>query len=157
MGADRAHRPLGLAGGLPPGLLELEITEGAIVRDHAAAAALLGELRASGVCIAIDDFGVGYSSLSYLQDLPVDRIKIDRVFLRGIQPAPAGDQGRLVAALVAMARSLGLRITAEGVETPAQADFLRRTGCDEVQGYFYGRPCEASRFDLQWLAPAGTD
>ena len=99
---------------------------------------LLGML---GVRMSIDDFGTGYSSLSYLQNMPVDALKVDRSFaakLGSSQPALS-----MVRAMIAMARALGIRVVMEGVENSAQVEILRQLGCDEVQGYFYGRPEDA--------------
>ncbi|MCH8178745.1 MAG: EAL domain-containing protein [Proteobacteria bacterium] len=131
--------------GLPATALELEITESVVVRESLRAADVLGELRALGVGIAIDDFGVGYSSFAYLRELPVDRFKLDRSFL-GAVPQSGGDS-RLVAALIAMGHRLEVGIVAEGVETQAQADFLKAHGCDEAQGYHLGRPMNEAAFE----------
>lgn len=130
--------------GLPPTALELEITESIVVRESLRAADVLAQLRALGVGVAIDDFGVGYSSFAYLRELPVDRFKLDRSFLSSV-PQSQGDS-RLVAALIAMGHRLEVGIVAEGVETEAQAEFLRDHGCDEVQGYHLGRPMPAAAF-----------
>ena len=130
--------------GLPPTALELEITESVVVRESLRAADVLAQLRALGVGIAIDDFGVGYSSFAYLRELPVDRFKLDRSFLSSV-PQSQGDS-RLVAALIAMGHRLEVGIVAEGVETEDQAQFLRDHGCDEVQGYHLGRPMPAAAF-----------
>ena len=100
----------------------------------------------AGVGIAIDDFGVGYSSFAYLRELPVDRFKLDRSFLTGV-PQSHGDS-RLVAALIAMGHRLEVGIVAEGVETAEQATFLRDHGCDEAQGYHLGRPLKESDFEV---------
>ncbi|HZW24985.1 MAG TPA: GGDEF domain-containing response regulator [Gallionella sp.] len=124
--------------GLSPEYLELEITENIAVHNEESVIAVLGELRALGIRIAIDDFGTGYSSLSYLKRFPIDKLKIDQSFVRDYQPS-APDDG-IIRAIIAMARSLNLKVIAEGVETLEQADFLRANGCDEVQGYFYGKP-----------------
>lgn len=131
--------------GLPPTALELEITESVVVRESLRAADVLRQLRALGVSIAIDDFGVGYSSFAYLRELPVDRFKLDRSFLTGV-PQSHGDS-RLVAALIAMGHRLEVGIVAEGVETQEQALFLRDHGCDEAQGYHLGRPVKESDFE----------
>ncbi|TXI96596.1 MAG: bifunctional diguanylate cyclase/phosphodiesterase [Aquabacterium sp.] len=131
--------------GLHPTALELEITESVVVRESLRAADVLRQLRALGVGIAIDDFGVGYSSFAYLRELPVDRFKLDRSFLTGV-PQSHGDS-RLVAALIAMGHRLEVGIVAEGVETAEQATFLRDHGCDEAQGYHLGRPLQESDFE----------
>ncbi len=123
---------------IKPRLLEMELTETVVLRDFEAAAAKMGRLRDLGVSIAIDDFGTGYSSLSYLQRLPIDALKIDRSFIKGI-----GRRDRsvsLLRALVALCRSLKMRVVAEGVETPRQLEIIRELGCDEVQGFLLGCP-----------------
>ena len=130
--------------GLPPTALELEITESVVVRESLRAAAVLNQLRTLGVRIAIDDFGVGYSSFAYLRELPVDRFKLDRSFLSAVPQSP-GDS-RLAAALIAMAHRLEVGIVAEGVETAEQAAFLTAHQCDEAQGYFLGRPLPEDAF-----------
>ena len=124
--------------GLPPEMLELEITEGHIMDHVEQCIETLEGLRDLGVTLAIDDFGTGYSSLSYLKRLPVDRLKIDRSFVEGI-PDDADDVA-IVSTIVAMAQQLGLKVIAEGVETEAQLGHLRAHGCDEYQGYFLSRP-----------------
>ena len=130
--------------GLPATALELEITESIVVRESLRAADVLAQLRELGVSIAIDDFGVGYSSFAYLRELPVDRFKLDRSFLSSV-PQSQGDS-RLVAALIAMGHRLDVGIVAEGVENEEQAQFLRDHGCDEAQGYHLGRPMPAAAF-----------
>jgi diguanylate cyclase len=121
-----------------PERLEIEITEHTVVADQAAAVGVLSALRAMGVRISIDDFGTGLSSLSCLRALPVDKLKIDRSFVQEL-PANAGDAA-IVRAVVSMAGALGLRVVAEGIETAAQAHFLRSIRVDLGQGYAYGRP-----------------
>ena len=129
---------------LPAQRLELEITESLMVGDVAQARQMLSRLHALGVSVAIDDFGVGYSSLAYLRDLPVQRFKIDRSFLR--QVPQDGGSSRLVGAMVSMARALEVGLVAEGVETIEQLDFLCEQGCDVVQGYLLGRPIPGDDF-----------
>ncbi|TAK93441.1 MAG: EAL domain-containing protein [Aquabacterium sp.] len=136
--------------GLPPTALELEITESVVVRESLRAADILTQLRAVGVGIAIDDFGVGYSSFAYLRELPVDRLKLDRSFLSSVPESP-GDS-RLVAALIAMGHRLEVGIVAEGVETHEQAAFLVAHGCDEAQGYYLGRPMKEESFEALLMA-----
>jgi len=102
---------------------------------------VLGELRARGIRVAIDDFGIGYSSLGYLKDLPVNALKIDKTFLTGL---PGRRDGAIVAAVIAMAHALGLTVIAEGVERPEQMTFLREHACDTCQGYLFGRPTTAA-------------
>lgn len=124
--------------GLPPEQLELEVTESAIMEDPDAALKLLTSLRALGVRLAIDDFGTGYSSLARLKRLPVDKLKLDQSFVRGL-PDDSEDAA-IARAVIALGKSLGLRVLAEGIEQPAQADFLRELGCNYGQGYHFGRP-----------------
>lgn len=121
--------------GLPPHRLELEITEGVLVQDAKAVSAKLEALRRLGIKIAVDDFGTGYSSLAYLSDLPVDKLKLDRAFVRDIEQ----DQGRreIVLATMRMARGLGLETIAEGIETEAQRRLLNGLGCQEGQGFLW--------------------
>ena len=127
--------------GLPPRLLELEITESTAMQQTDVTLRTLKKLKSLGVSIAIDDFGTGYSSLSYLRRFPVDKVKIDRSFVAEV-PADR-DQGALVSAIVALAHALQIRVVAEGVETEAQREFLKACGCDFIQGYLVGRPADA--------------
>jgi diguanylate cyclase (GGDEF)-like protein len=127
--------------GLSPSMLELEVTEGSAVADAVEARASLARLRAAGVRVAIDDFGTGYSMLSRLQDFPLDTLKIDRSFISEIRDP--GDAAPIVLATIAMARSLGLAVVAEGVEHDAQVGFLREAGCDLAQGFLFSEPVEA--------------
>jgi EAL domain-containing protein (putative c-di-GMP-specific phosphodiesterase class I) len=128
--------------GLQPANLELELTESVVMHDLALSARKMAELRALGVSIAIDDFGTGYSALSYLQQLPVDYLKIDRSFVQEISGGT--NPPRLIQAIVTMAHGLGIKVTAEGVETEQQLAALREMGCDQVQGYLLGRPLPVS-------------
>ncbi|HEV2559534.1 MAG TPA: bifunctional diguanylate cyclase/phosphodiesterase [Microvirga sp.] len=127
------------AAGLPAERLELEITEGLILNDDAGIMRELTALKSLGVSIVMDDFGTGYSSLSYLWKFPFDKIKIDRSFMRAL-----GTEDRqvvdIIQAIMSLSRSLRMRVTAEGVETKEQADFLRSIDCDEVQGFFFAKP-----------------
>jgi diguanylate cyclase (GGDEF)-like protein/PAS domain S-box-containing protein len=129
---------------LPPSCLELEITESSLMQDEARAVEVLTKLHAAGVNIAMDDFGTGYSSLSYLRRLPVNTLKIDRSFIRQIPHAISDCE--LTRAIIAMGRSLNLRVVAEGVETNEQLAYLRELGCDGVQGFLLGRPMPAADF-----------
>jgi len=128
------------AAGLPGSMLELEVTEGAAVTEVLGVRTALTSLRALGVRVAIDDFGTGYSMLSRLQDFPLDTLKIDRSFIAEIHSAD--DDAPIVAATIAMARSLGLEVVAEGVEEAAQLGFLRAAGCDLAQGFYLSHPVE---------------
>jgi diguanylate cyclase (GGDEF)-like protein/PAS domain S-box-containing protein len=122
--------------------LELEITEATLMRDQAATTAVLHQVKQLGVRIALDDFGAGYSSLSDLKRLPIDTIKIDASFVRGLGRSPADRE--IVRAILAVGRGLGLRVIAEGVETAEQLDALRSLGCTELQGHLLARPAPAS-------------
>ena len=131
------------ATGLPADALELEITENVALNFEDAT--VLQKLREKGVKLAFDDFGTGYASLSYLTRFPLARIKIDRSFVGKITD-DAGDTA-IVRALIAMAHNLGLEVIAEGVETSAQAEFLRNEHCEEAQGYLYAKPLPAAEFE----------
>jgi EAL domain-containing protein (putative c-di-GMP-specific phosphodiesterase class I) len=137
------------AAGIDGTCLCVEVTEAALMADRANAQAVLDELRRLGVTVAVDDFGTGWSSLAHLKRLPVDVLKIDRSFVDGLGIDP--DDSDVVAAVVALARSLGLRVVAEGVETRRQLDELRRLGCDGAQGYLFARPLPA---DQAWSLPS---
>ncbi|HSY29088.1 MAG TPA: EAL domain-containing protein, partial [Burkholderiaceae bacterium] len=129
--------------GLPPQLLELEITESSIIENVDETVSKLHQLKALGVTIAIDDFGTGYSSLSYLKQLPVDRLKIDKSFVKDT-PHDADDCA-IVRTIIAMSHNLGLSVIAEGVESDLQLDFLRAQHCDEIQGYLLSVPVSAAQ------------
>ncbi|MEW6704276.1 MAG: bifunctional diguanylate cyclase/phosphodiesterase [Pseudomonadota bacterium] len=124
--------------GLQPGDIELEMTESAIMNQPEKQAPLMAAISREGFKIAIDDFGTGYSSLAYLQSLPVDKLKIDRSFVRGLPDKR--ESAIIVATIASLARSLGLATVAEGVETEAQSQHLRDLGCDHLQGYLFARP-----------------
>ena len=134
---------LGLSG-IDPVMLELELTESILIGDTENVLATVKRLKAMGVKLSIDDFGTGYSSLSYLKRFEVDKLKIDQSFIRDL--ATDAEDAAIVRAIIQMARSLGLRTIAEGVETRQVSDLLRLYHCDEVQGYFYGRPMPAEDF-----------
>ena len=130
--------------GLDPALLELEITENIMLEDTDAVVRDLHRLRELGVSISIDDFGVGYSSLQYVKHLPVDRIKVDRCFIRNITTDP--NDAAIVRAIVNLGHSLDLTIVGEGVETAEQLAHLRIEGCDEGQGFYLGKPMPIREF-----------
>ncbi|MDP1671893.1 MAG: EAL domain-containing protein [Burkholderiales bacterium] len=133
-----------LESGLPPAALELEITESMVMDDVEKSVEILGRIKKLGVRIAMDDFGTGYSSLSYLKRLPIDRLKVDQSFIHEVTTDPS--DAALTRAIIALAHNLGIPVVAEGVETREQRDFLVQAGCDEAQGYFYGRPVPAAEF-----------
>lgn len=126
------------AHGFPGGLLEIELTESAVMANPGLAAEAMGRLRALGVRLSLDDFGTGYSSLAYLKGLPLDSLKIDRTFVSDLGQDP--DDEAICASIIALAQALSLKVVAEGVETQAQQDWLHARGCDEVQGYLHARP-----------------
>jgi diguanylate cyclase (GGDEF)-like protein len=130
--------------GLDPRSLELELTESVLMKQADSAAAILQTLRERGVQIAVDDFGTGYSSLSYLRKFPIDALKVDQSFVSHI--TDAGDDTSIVTAVISMARSLKLRVIAEGVETSTQLAFLLEHECDEAQGYLFSRPVPPQQF-----------
>ncbi|MGN6315248.1 putative bifunctional diguanylate cyclase/phosphodiesterase [Trinickia sp.] len=126
--------------GMDPTMLELEVTETALMKNPEASARRLAEFRRIGMRVAIDDFGMGYSSLGQLRTLPVDRIKIDRAFVRGIG---SGDSGAIATAIVTLAKAFELSVIAEGVETQAQRAFLMGLGCVDAQGFLFSKPLDA--------------
>jgi diguanylate cyclase (GGDEF)-like protein len=132
-------------GGLPSHRLELEITESVLLQNSGATLAILHELRANGVRISLDDFGTGYSSLSYLRSFPFDKIKIDRSFVTEL--ATRNDSMAIVRAVTGLGKSLGITTTAEGVETNAQLELLRREGCTQAQGYLFSKPRPAAEVE----------
>ena len=135
-------REILLETGLPPNLLELELTESMMMTDAAQSAEILARLKALGVHLSIDDFGTGYSSLSYLKRFPIDLLKIDQSFVRDITVDP--DDAAIVTSIISLAHSLRLEVIAEGVETEAQLNYLRNHGCDCMQGYYFSRPVAAA-------------
>jgi diguanylate cyclase (GGDEF)-like protein/PAS domain S-box-containing protein len=130
--------------GLDPRSLEVELTESVLMKHAESTASILQTLRGGGVKVAVDDFGTGYSSLSYLGKFAVDALKIDQSFVGQI--TPTGDGPNLVTAVIGMARSLKLRVVAEGVETPEQLAFLQAHQCDESQGFYFSRPVLPQQF-----------
>ncbi|MGJ7498432.1 bifunctional diguanylate cyclase/phosphodiesterase [Variovorax sp. RT4R15] len=130
--------------GLPPHLLELEITEGMVAQNPETAAQLLHAIKAMGVRLAIDDFGTGYSSLAQLKAFPIDTLKIDRSFIHEVVTSP--QDKAITQAIIAMGKSLSLTVVAEGVETFEQEQFLRQQKCDRTQGYFFSRPVSPEAF-----------
>ncbi|MCB1738723.1 MAG: EAL domain-containing protein, partial [Gammaproteobacteria bacterium] len=131
--------------GLPASCLELELTESLLMKDVDHAMQTLRELKSLGVCVAVDDFGTGYCGLNYLKRFSVDRLKIDRLFVREV--CSNKDDAAIASAIIGLADSLSLSVIAEGVETREQLDFLRSRGCTEVQGYYLGRPLPAGELD----------
>jgi EAL domain-containing protein (putative c-di-GMP-specific phosphodiesterase class I) len=130
--------------GLPPRLLELELTESMVMSDVEHAITILRNLKALGVHIAIDDFGTGYSSLAYLRRFPIDVLKIDQSFVKDL--TVDADDAAIVRSIISLAHSLRLKVIAEGVETTEQLAFLRAHGCDQMQGYLFSRPLDAAAF-----------
>jgi diguanylate cyclase (GGDEF)-like protein/PAS domain S-box-containing protein len=151
---DLAYRVLAAAAraGLDPARLTVEITESVLVDDPESTAAVLDRLRAMGVRVSVDDFGTGYSSLTYLRRLPVDVLKIDRSFVAGL--GRGGQDVAIVAAVVDMAKALGLEVVAEGVETAEQLEVLTSLGCDLVQGFHLARPLPLDELVARLGAPA---
>nr|WP_314630858.1 EAL domain-containing protein [uncultured Noviherbaspirillum sp.] len=144
------------AAGLPPHLLELELTESALIEDMDMSARRLGELKASGIRIAVDDFGTGYSALAYLQRFPLDILKLDRSFIN--QQIDGAGNANFIKAFIDLAHALNLSVVAEGIETASTLDILRKSHCDEGQGYLFSRPLSLPEFQLflaRLPAPAG--
>ena len=126
------------ASGVDPGLIELELTESSLMSDSEAAVQALMEIKTRGIRLSVDDFGTGYSSLAYLKRFPLDSLKIDRAFIRDVTTDV--DDATIALTIINLARSLKLKVIAEGVETQDQFEFLRLHGCDEMQGYYFSRP-----------------
>jgi EAL domain-containing protein (putative c-di-GMP-specific phosphodiesterase class I) len=132
------------ASGLDPAMVELELTESIAMDDSSFTIDMVARLHALGIGLSIDDFGTGYSSLSYLKRFKIDKLKIDQSFIRDLHSDP--DDAAIVTAIIGLAKGLGFRTIAEGVETQGQLDFLREHQCDEIQGYFYSKPVPADEF-----------
>jgi diguanylate cyclase len=130
--------------GLDPGCLELELTESAVMTDPEESAHILGKLNEMGVLVSVDDFGTGYSSMSYLRRFPIDKLKIDRGFVKDLMTR--ADDASIVRAIISLAHSLRLKVVAEGVETPEQLDSLKSMGCDQYQGFHFSPPLTAAEF-----------
>ncbi len=133
---------------LAPSYLDLEITESVIISNADKAVATLSRLKQMGVTLTMDDFGTGYSSLYYLTRLPLNNIKIDQKFIRGLDH-DRNDEA-ITHAIIALSHGLGMRVIAEGVETPAQYKFLEKQGCEEAQGFYIGRPMTAQALKGWW-------
>lgn len=131
--------------GLPTSGLEIEVTESTVMHNAERLINMLCAIKAQGVQISVDDFGTGYSSLSYLRRFPIDRLKIDRSFVQDI--LLDHDNGAIVRTIIALGHNLGLKVVAEGVESAEQMVYLRDNGCDELQGFYYGRPMPAADFE----------
>jgi EAL domain-containing protein (putative c-di-GMP-specific phosphodiesterase class I) len=129
--------------GLAPQYLELELTESLLLANADVMLSVVQELKAIGLTLAIDDFGTGYSSFAYLRQFRVSKLKIDRLFVRDVAVNP--DDAAIAAAIISMAKSLNLKVIAEGVEDEAQLSFLRAHQCDEIQGYYFSRPLAADK------------
>ncbi len=145
---DRAVERALAETGASPELLELELTEGVLIENTVGTRRLLAGLRSRGVRIAVDDFGTGYASLRYVKHFPMDAIKIDREFVRGLPSDP--ENVAITSAIIALAHSLGIEVVAEGVEDPAEEAFLREQRCDYVQGFLRARPMPAAQV-VPWL------
>ncbi|MFM2288020.1 MAG: hypothetical protein RL684_1163 [Pseudomonadota bacterium] len=137
---------------LDPRLLEVEITESALMSDPEESVGILEHLSKMGVLVSVDDFGTGYSSMSYLRRFPIDKLKIDRSFINELSSRP--DDASIVKAIVSLAHSLRLKVVAEGVETPAQLELLRHLGCDQYQGYYYSPAVTPAEFVTLLGGPA---
>jgi EAL domain-containing protein (putative c-di-GMP-specific phosphodiesterase class I) len=131
--------------GLDPTYLGLEITEGVAMADTESAVALLRDLQGRGIQVSLDDFGTGYSALSYLRHLPIDVVKLDKSFIHDLESDESA--AAIASAVIFLAHHLDLTVVAEGVETPAQLDFLRGQGCDAIQGYLFSRPLPATEIE----------
>jgi len=131
--------------GLQPPALELDLTEAIVMEDAANFVTRLAALKALGIRLSLDDFGTGYSNLSYLKRFPLDFLKVDRSFVQDVTTSP--DDAAIVRAVISLGHSLGLAVVAEGVETEAQVEWLRRERCEQIQGYVFSRPLPAAQFE----------
>ena len=149
---DLAHAVAALldATGLTPSLLEIEVTEDILLHDERRVLAMFKRIQELGVRVLFDDFGTGYASLSYLKKFPLDGLKIDRSFVFGL--LANSDDAAIVGSTIGLSKQLGLTVVAEGIENKATADFLVSMGCEEGQGYFFGRPMPAQAFEKEFLA-----
>jgi EAL domain-containing protein (putative c-di-GMP-specific phosphodiesterase class I)/ActR/RegA family two-component response regulator len=144
---DRRIRSILSECDVDPSMLELEITESVLMRDAEQVIGVLRNLRSMGIRLSVDDFGTGYSSLAYLRSFPLDSLKVDRSFIRDVATNP--DAGLITRAVISMAHNLSLKVIAEGVETSSQLAFLSRSGCDEIQGFYFARPTNAENCTRQ--------
>jgi len=153
--AEQIRRALA-ASGLTPNLLEVELTETAVMSDAEESVHILEAISRMGVLVSVDDFGTGYSSMSYLRRFPIDKLKIDRCFVEQMTRRP--EDASLVRAIVSLAHSLHLKVIAEGVETAEQLQLLAELGCDQYQGYYFSRALPSAQFvELMSREPALTD
>jgi diguanylate cyclase (GGDEF)-like protein len=143
------------AAGVPTSLIEIEITESVLVRDSAKVRRALERLRQLGCRIALDDFGTGYSSLAYITRFPPDRLKIDKSFVRNVDQSAS--DAAIANAILSLAHTLGIVVTAEGIERPGQLEWLRSRGCEEVQGFLLAKPVTAAELEERYLRGGGED
>ena len=136
--------------GLTPSLLELEVTEDILLLDEKRVLATFQRIQELGVRVVFDDFGTGYASLSYLKKFPLDGLKIDRSFVFNLLSDP--DDAAIVSSTILLSKQLGLSVIAEGIENRATADLLATMGCEEGQGYFFGRPLPVPELESQFLS-----
>jgi len=138
------------ATGITPQLIELEVTEDILLKDEQRVLDIFLRIQKLGVRLVFDDFGTGYASLSYLKKFPLDGLKIDRSFVRDL--LTDSDDAAIVSSTIGLSKQLGLSVIAEGIETRATADLLAAMGCEEGQGYFFGRPMPVAALEEQFLA-----
>jgi EAL domain-containing protein (putative c-di-GMP-specific phosphodiesterase class I) len=131
--------------GVSPAALEIEVTESSVMHNAQQVIAMLHSIKSLGVQISVDDFGTGYSCLSYLKQFPVNRLKIDRSFVKDLLHDDDGEV--IVRTIISLGHNLGMRVVAEGVENIRQIEYLRKHDCDELQGYYFGRPMPAAQFE----------